>query len=273
MISIRSARRLAVVASSLGLVLASAGTASAHVVYRSDESWSNTDSSKCLYNRAEVSHGKNNTGYVRADATASKDAELWPADCTAPWTRPKGDLGSRLTVFKWSVDDEGKGEWIKCMDSPWIYSPEDASRFFIYSHAPVDITWCGYKPEWYNTVSFASVNYGGEWHGWQAQVASGKHLLPATESKAAQPEPPELPWVNEDGTVDPSKVPDRVKVAGPDGKPVVDEQGSPITVPFVEPPSGTGRSDSADGRTTTVTRGADGAKEIGVEVELKPAAP
>ncbi len=42
--------------------------------------------------------------------------------------------------------------------------------------------------------------------------------------------PPPPPWVNEDGTVDESKIPDYAPVIGSDGKPVKDENGRQVKV-------------------------------------------
>lgn len=50
--------------------------------------------------------------------------------------------------------------------------------------------------------------------------------------------PPRPPWVNEDGTVNTERVPTRAPVLGPDGKPVVDDNGREVMVdlgPLVPP--------------------------------------
>lgn len=67
-------------------------------------------------------------------------------------------------------------------------------------------------------------------------VAAGAALLTggimsasATASDRPAP-PPRPPWVNADGTVDQSKVPDTMPVMGPDGKPLKDANGKQVTV-------------------------------------------
>ena len=52
--------------------------------------------------------------------------------------------------------------------------------------------------------------------------------------------PPNPEWVNSDGTVDPSKAPEYVNVAGPNGELVICANGKPLRVPFmpVPPPPG-----------------------------------
>lgn len=48
--------------------------------------------------------------------------------------------------------------------------------------------------------------------------------------------PPNPEWVNPDGTVDPSKAPEYVHVAGPNGETVVCTNGEPLRVPFMPAP-------------------------------------
>jgi hypothetical protein len=42
--------------------------------------------------------------------------------------------------------------------------------------------------------------------------------------------PPAPPWVNPDGSIDESKVPDRIGVVGPDGLPLLDAYGNQVTI-------------------------------------------
>ena len=48
--------------------------------------------------------------------------------------------------------------------------------------------------------------------------------------------PPNPEWVNPDGTVDPSKAPEYVHVAAPNGELVVCANGEPLRVPFMPAP-------------------------------------
>lgn len=46
-----------------------------------------------------------------------------------------------------------------------------------------------------------------------------------------EPPPPTPPWLQADGTIDPSKAPDTFEVSGPDGETVVCENGRTLKVP------------------------------------------
>jgi hypothetical protein len=57
-----------------------------------------------------------------------------------------------------------------------------------------------------------------------AMVATGVTACPD------KPPPSPPPWTTSDGRVDMSKVPARIGVAGPDGNPLLDAQGRPVTI-------------------------------------------
>jgi hypothetical protein len=44
--------------------------------------------------------------------------------------------------------------------------------------------------------------------------------------------PPQPPWINADGTVNPTKAPATIGVLGVDGKPLLDANGREVRVPF-----------------------------------------
>ncbi len=71
----------------------------AHVVYQSDEVWANTDSSKCLYTYAEVSHGSRG-GYAKSYGLSSSGIPLAQL-CILVWSRPPGNLKSGWQYFYW----------------------------------------------------------------------------------------------------------------------------------------------------------------------------
>lgn len=72
---------------------------------------------------------------------------------------------------------------------------------------------------------------------------SSASATPATHAQVHGPgNPPPLPaWVNPDGTVNQSKLPKRIEIAGPNGQPVIGPSGRPITIPtgppLLPPPS------------------------------------
>ncbi|MFE9259242.1 hypothetical protein [Streptomyces sp. NPDC006879] len=96
------------------LTLATATSASAHYVYQIDETWSNADSSKCVYERAEVSHGGRG-GYTKASVLASDD---WgpTLTCIWPWERPAGQLAAKYAYYK-----KTSSGWKLCRSIGWKY--------------------------------------------------------------------------------------------------------------------------------------------------------
>ncbi|MGW4725383.1 hypothetical protein [Streptomyces sp. NPDC004291] len=203
----------------------SASPASAHVVYTSDEMWSNTDSSKCLYSRSEVSHGAG-MGYFKGRSMASKDAELWPADCTLPWYRPQGHLATRLYIFKWNAS---QGKWLVCRSTSWLYNGGNNASFTVQATTNTHTTPpCG--KGYYGTSTISSVSYGGTWYG-NIGLWSGHHYLPTTASLMSSQADITPDWVDEKGRVDAERAPSRMGVAGSDGSPLLNGEGEPVTVP------------------------------------------
>ncbi|MCC8341026.1 hypothetical protein LMJ38_34595 [Streptomyces sp. R1] len=245
------------ITAAFAMTLATASSASAHYVYFSDEVWANADSSKCLYNRSEVSHGSSGMGYFRGDALAAKDVELWPADCTAPWERNVGQLSEGLAIYKWYVDANDEGSWLLCTVTDWYYNESRGSKFVLEGKTDgATIPPCG--EGYYSTMNQAGVEYGGDWLGWDVDVYSGYHYLPDTTSVASRQQPTDPTWVAEDGTVDRTKAPARVHVAGKDGEPIVNSDGSLADVPFpgATPPGSATRASAAEAeRTVTVEDG------------------
>ncbi len=101
-------------------------------------------------------------------------------------------------------------------------------------------------------------------------VAGG--VMTATASDRP-PAPPRPPWVKADGTVDTTKLPDRMPVMGPDGKPAKDASGRQITVDVRPPGQPTGQQNKSDppGSSRRVEKGENGA--VNEIFEIKPSAP
>ncbi|WP_328688088.1 hypothetical protein OHA74_53255 [Streptomyces phaeochromogenes] len=100
--------------------------------------------------------------------------------------------------------------------------------------------------------------------------ASGADSGPASSTS----EPPPLPpWVNADGTVDNSKMPDKVPVVGPDGKPLKDAQGNEV---YVDPRSFDPQTDLSEKRAVPDEKRWTETDENGVtteHVEVEPTVP
>lgn len=148
------------------LLFTSATSASAHYVYEHDEVWANTDSSKCLYTRAEVSHGVGG-GYAQSRGLASDDWGVPPV-CIWGWERPAGYLATKWTYYK-----KTSSGWSVCRQIGWKYNSSKtnvlrASKTFeIYPP-------CG--GGYYATKAWSKVYYSGGWHG-AYSIWSGSHYI------------------------------------------------------------------------------------------------
>lgn len=76
---------------------------------------------------------------------------------------------------------------------------------------------------------------------WLAGTLACMAAVASVAAVVDPPPPPPVPsWTTSDGRVDMSKVPARIGVAGPDGKPLLDAQGHPVTISkddlFATPP-------------------------------------
>lgn len=116
-----------------------------------------------------------------------------------------------------------------------------------------------------NRARFASVLAGTAilLNGWVLTTT-------ASERPAAPPRPP---WIKADGTVDRTKLPDRMPVMGPDGKPAEDASGRQITVDVRPPGRPTGQQNKNDpsGSNRRVEKGENGA--VNEIFEVKPSSP
>ncbi|MEU9674584.1 hypothetical protein AB0D92_13745 [Streptomyces parvus] len=150
----------------LMLTLTTATSASAHYVYESDEIWSNSDSSKCLYVRAEVSHGSRG-GYTQSRSLASDDFGALPT-CIWQWERPAGQLATKYSYFK-----KTSSGWSLCRSIGWKYNTTKTNVLRAsknYGVAPP----CGGGH--YATRAWGKVYYGGKWYG-AGSIWSGSHYI------------------------------------------------------------------------------------------------
>ncbi|MFE0948398.1 hypothetical protein [Streptomyces mutabilis] len=148
-----------------------------HYVYQSDEVWANTDSSKCLYTYAEVSHGSGG-GYARAYGLASSGIPLTQA-CIMVWNRPPGNLKAGFQYFfhdgtQWGVCRQLMGT--QNPDGTWSgYSnTTETSRMELNYDFGV-VSPCGWG--YYATKAGSNVYYGGTWYGGNVPIWSGQHII------------------------------------------------------------------------------------------------
>ncbi|MEU4656837.1 hypothetical protein AB0G32_23380 [Streptomyces sp. NPDC023723] len=243
-----------------GTTVVSATSASAHYVYWIEQVWSNADSSRCLLNRAETSHGSTGGGYFKGTAESLADIDPSPLDCVLTWNRNTGELAVGIVVFKWYVDVNGDGSWLVCdYTDDRYYNSEPAYQFNLQWTAPAE-TLCG--EGYYGIQSNAGMVDSGEWVGLNASVWSGSHLLPdysELATKAAAADEPVVPdWLKSaDTSDDPASMP----VANENGEPQRNSDGSLFTVPLElpEPPAAAMRSAQQDpAGERTFTTDADG---------------
>ncbi|MDO0934544.1 hypothetical protein QQY66_23745 [Streptomyces sp. DG2A-72] len=256
-----------------GLTMVAATSANAHYVYWTEQVWGNADSSRCLWNRAETSHGSTGGGYFKGDSTSYADIDPNPLDCVLSWDRNSGELAEGMIVFKWYVDANGDGSWLICdRTDQWYFNSEPAWKFELTWTAPAEgLCGAGY----YGIRNYAGMVDSGEWVGLNANVWSGYHLLPDTSSLAAtaEDEPVVPDWLkNTDTSDDPASVP----VIGENGEPVRNSDGSLFTVsPNLPEPTAaaiaTAAQDPAGER--TFTKDADGSVTETVAGQLTRPAP
>jgi hypothetical protein len=217
-------RTTIVAATIVTFLLGIVGPAQAHYVYAKGLVYgSSTD---CTGSRSEISHG-NGGGYAKTDTDALylfiEPITGRQFHCIGLWSRPGGYIASGISIWRYSGL---KRVWYVCRDSGYHYNTRSVYQYTLYWYLNAG-AWCG-NGHFGNMAS--SWAYNGQWHG--GNLWSGYHLLPALDS------PPQPPWVRSDGTVDPSLLPDNVPVAGPDGEPLVDQQGNLVKKPFQKSPPG-----------------------------------
>ncbi|MGQ4438075.1 hypothetical protein ACN6LI_007374 [Streptomyces violaceoruber] len=230
-------RSLLALFAALGITLASSTAANAHYVYYADLVWSNADSSRCVMNRSETSHGSTGGGYFHGDSMSQAELSSIPSDCILPWERNTGWLAEGFVIYKWYVDAQGDGSWLICdRTDQWYMNSEPASTMRITSTAPAGGA-CG--SGYYGLGNYAGMKDGNAWYGWDVMMWSGSHLLPDT-SFAAPPAPTEAPpGVNDDNVAPAGSMPDTMPVSDSNGKPALDASGNLIeTQVLPEAPTG-----------------------------------
>ncbi|MFF2187851.1 hypothetical protein [Streptomyces sp. NPDC058155] len=243
----------------LGLVLTTATSASAHYVYYAEIVWANADSSLCLMNYSETSHGSTGGGYFKGQARSQADIDLNPLDCILPWERNTGQLGEGMIMYKWYEEGE---TWLVCERTDRLYyNSSPASTFELAATAPVGAL-CG--EGYYGLHNYALMQDSGEWYGADVSTWSGSHWLPDTSSRSATEAPPQPEWLKSGSQ---SKAPEAIPVADKSGKPVMRKDGSPLMVAptFPEP---TEENGTLTGGKRTFTTDEDGNITERVTVEL-----
>ncbi|NUW04033.1 hypothetical protein [Streptomyces sp. CAI 127] len=233
----------------LAILLTTGTSTQAHYVYYAQQAWSNSDSSLCLWNYAETSHGSNGGGYFKGEARSQADVDLNPFDCILPWERNQGDLGEFLIIYKWYVNSQGDGSWLQCeKPDDWHFNSEPATTFVLWGRAPAEPL-CG--AGWYGIHNIAVMRDGGVWVGKESVNWSGQHLLPDTSRvstvRGAAPAAPK--WATEKGL---NKMPSKVAQVGRDGKLITDRNGNQVMVDTA-PPELDEKNAAAGGKRTTTT--------------------
>lgn len=159
------------------LVFTTATAAQAHYVYQSDEVWANTDSSKCLYTYAEVSHGSGG-GYAKSYGLASSGIPF-SQSCILVWNRPPGYLKTGWQYFKWDGTKWGVCRQLMGTQNPdgtwsgYANTTETSRMELTYDFGVVPPCGGGY----YATKAGSTVYYGGTWYGGNVPIWSGQHFI------------------------------------------------------------------------------------------------
>ncbi|MBP0460170.1 hypothetical protein [Streptomyces montanisoli] len=161
----------------LVLVFTTATAAQAHYVYQDDEVWSNTDSSKCLYTYAEVSHGSGG-GYAKSYALASSGIPL-SESCILVWNRPPGNLKTGWQYYYWDGS-----QWGICQQLAGDQNPDGTWTGYTNTTktSRMELTYdFGIAPPcgggYYGTMGAGAVYYGGQWYGNTVSIWSGQHFI------------------------------------------------------------------------------------------------
>lgn len=163
-----TARSLGVVGAGFCLALATATSAHAHYVYEDQEVWANTDSSKCMYTYAEVSHGGRG-GYTKTQGHAGMN-DLGVGGCIYPWSRPAGQLKAGYQYLK-----HDGSKWYVCRQlMHGVYNTTKTGALTLSYNFGV-VPPCGGGN--YATKGGAGVYYGGSWYGANVPVFSGSHYI------------------------------------------------------------------------------------------------
>ncbi|MER6615054.1 hypothetical protein [Streptomyces xantholiticus] len=164
-------RATSVIAAAWVIGLATATSANAHYVYEDEEVWANADSSRCLYNYAEVSHGSG-AGYAKSQAHAGQNDFV--GTCIFPWQRPAGTLAAGYRYQKW----DGQ-KWYTCrqlLSGDAVYNKTTTGSYTVsWDFGPHGLAPCGHG--YYGTVGYSSTLYGGTWLAKDVGIWSGQHFI------------------------------------------------------------------------------------------------
>jgi hypothetical protein len=192
------------------IVCVTASTALAHWIADSGYVWDGPDG-KCLKARAEISDGRNQEGFSKADGWPKKRANTpaGGADCQVGYERPAGDIATKAILWKWHPNPR---EWYFCAQTAWAYNQETAS------HVEKRKYWddiCGNGT--YQTSAPTYTQFNGDWKG-GSMWAGGGHFLYEGGTDVTGVVPGTQPsYVNLDGTQNPSTSPSSVGVLDTNG--------------------------------------------------------
>ncbi|WP_340560614.1 hypothetical protein [Streptomyces sp. GSL17-111] len=261
----RSPRIGLVAAAALGLCVTTATSASAHSVYETDTQWHNSSGNHCMLNKSQVSNGSSGGG--RFDGwTESGYNEIVPfVDCEFPRERPINHLAGGMQVWKYST---AVNDWVLCARTDkTYYNSNPTFSLNLYWNAPSEGL-CG--PASYGLYNHSAMHSDGGWTPtFNNPIYSGTHSDLGSWGATSAAESRQPGWVNEDGTVDLSKLPRKAKVADSNGDIVTDEAGEPVMVDtrLVRTPPTQAPDDSGKHERTFVNN-EDGSTTEKVEVDM-----
>lgn len=202
----------------------------------------------CQKGTSKVVHGGTNNGGWEAWNDNRTRAWIYGVgwvNCIKGFKRPPGWITNRGDYLIWL-----NGEWQGCVVGSWIPNKTEVTRLVTgrnYYTAP-----CGAR--YYGAYVGTYTWYNSDWRG--GWLWSSYHYFPSSSSAqnlgsgivnddgstadSSAPGPP--PWVRGDGTIDRTKMPERIRMADRNGQPATDSNGNPISIPTAElwgpPPPG-----------------------------------
>ncbi|MFJ3979327.1 hypothetical protein [Streptomyces sp. NPDC090021] len=217
----RNLIRALAIPAACGITLAVSTSAQAHYVYYAEMVWANADSSLCLWNYSETSHGSTGGGYFKGQSRSQADIDANPLDCILGWERNTGKLAEGMIIYKWY-----DGDWLICnRTDQWYYNSAPAATFELRWTAPSG-GMCG--AGYYGLINLAGMQEGNQWVGWDVTNWSGYHWLPDNSLAASGSDAPAEPeWVKGKSL---NKSPAKLPKADSSGKPVKDRNGKLVMV-------------------------------------------
>ncbi|MFW6695887.1 hypothetical protein [Streptomyces sp. MAR4 CNX-425] len=246
-----------------------AGSASAHAVYSVDYPWHNSAGDHCMVNKSQVGDGESGGGEFKGWSESGFNEVVPFVDCEYPRNRPAGHLADGMQIW---VVSPATNEWVLCARTDkTYYNTKEAFSLQLTWTAPA-AGMC-FTDGSYGLYNHAAIHSDGDWTPtFNNPLWSGVHHnlgwpTSSAETAASTKSAPRPPWVNADGTMDPEKMPDKAKVADPDGGVVTDKDGKPVKVNTRLPAPEMIPANGGGGQRTTKVAENGGTVEV-VEVDM-----